>query len=113
MSGFCVEPRPRALLALYGYGDITGAWYTEPSAFYLEQPLVSADEARAAVETDERWRFYLWCRQTGRWVQEVAGLDPGRDADALRPFRPVCNASPDFPPTLLVHGTADTDVPYE
>jgi len=27
MSGFCVEPRPRALVAFYGYGDIVGEWY--------------------------------------------------------------------------------------
>ena len=26
---------------------------------------------------------------------------------------PVRNVSKDYPPTLLVHGTKDTDVPYE
>ena len=26
---------------------------------------------------------------------------------------PVRNVGPDYPPTLLIHGTADTDVPYE
>jgi dipeptidyl aminopeptidase/acylaminoacyl peptidase len=26
---------------------------------------------------------------------------------------PVLNVTKDYPPTLLIHGTADTDVPYE
>jgi dipeptidyl aminopeptidase/acylaminoacyl peptidase len=26
---------------------------------------------------------------------------------------PLCNVSTDYPPTLLVHGDRDTDVPYE
>ena len=26
---------------------------------------------------------------------------------------PVRNVTPSYPPTLLIHGTADTDVPYE
>lgn len=31
MSGFSVNPRPRVLLALSGYGDIALPWYTRPS----------------------------------------------------------------------------------
>ena len=30
-AGFRVKPRPRALVSLYGYGDIVGPWYSEPS----------------------------------------------------------------------------------
>ncbi len=26
---------------------------------------------------------------------------------------PVKNVTPDYPPTMLIHGTEDTDVPYE
>ena len=29
------------------------------------------------------------------------------------PFEPVRNVTKDYPPTLLMHGTKDTDVPYE
>jgi dipeptidyl aminopeptidase/acylaminoacyl peptidase len=29
------------------------------------------------------------------------------------PFMPVKNVSKDYPPTLLIHGDKDTDVPYE
>ena len=32
---------------------------------------------------------------------------------AFDPFCPVRNISPEYPPTLLVHGTKDSDVPHE
>jgi len=121
MAGFFVEPPPRAVVSLYGYGDIAGAWYTEPSPFYLRLDPIPAEDAHEAVgsgtvtesEDPARWRFYLYCRQQGLWIQEVAGLDPVRDDAELRRYRPICNVTSDYPPTLLLHGTADTDVPYQ
>jgi acetyl esterase/lipase len=74
MSGFCVEPRPRALVSYYGYGTIDSPWYTEPDDFYRKQPLVSKEEAKVAVgktviseppEHSARGRFYLYTRQQG------------------------------------------------
>ena len=41
------------------------------------------------------------------------GFDPVKDRPKLDPYCPVRNVTPDYPPTMLVHGTADTDVPYE
>ena len=49
MTGFRVEPRPKALVSFWGYGDIAGAWYSRPDPFYRSQPLVSEKEARGAV----------------------------------------------------------------
>src|SRR5262249_44611910 len=31
-TGFLIEPRPAALVAFWGYGDIAGAWYSRPDA---------------------------------------------------------------------------------
>ena len=31
MTGLCIDPHPTALVAYYGYGDIDGHWYTQPS----------------------------------------------------------------------------------
>ena len=59
-----------------------------------------------------RDRFYLYCRQHGLWPREVAGHDPETEPRAFDAFCPVRNVSPNYPPTLLIHGTADTDVPY-
>ena len=30
MSGFLIEPRPKALVSYWGYGDIAGDWYSRP-----------------------------------------------------------------------------------
>jgi acetyl esterase/lipase len=120
MSGFCVEPRPRALVAFYGYGDIAGDWYARPDPFYSKQPAVPEAEARAAVGHGvlseggpQRFRFYLYCRQNGLWAKEVAGYDPVLQAKELAPFCPLHNVTKAYPPTLLLHGDKDTDVPYE
>jgi acetyl esterase/lipase len=122
MSGFMIEPRPRALVSFWGYGDIAGEWYSRPDAFYRRQPLVSEAEARSAVGTqalaepprsNKRGRFYLYCRQNGSWTKEVAGHDALVEPKALEPFCPIRHVTQKYPPTLLIHGTIDTDVPHE
>jgi acetyl esterase/lipase len=125
MAGFRVKPRPRALVAYWGYGDIDSDWYARPSEHYRKvAPLVPREEAYKGVggkvvtgvegEAQKgRGRFYLYLRQNGLWIQEVAGLDPTKDARKLDAYCPVRHLSADYPPTLLIHGTEDTDVPYE
>jgi acetyl esterase/lipase len=126
VTGVAVRPRPRALVAYWGYGDVDGAWYTTPSEFYRKQmPLVDKAEAykgvggrvltgsEAGVDFRARGRFYLYLRQNGLWTKEVTGFDPAADRGKLDRYCPVRNVSPEYPPTLLVHGTEDTDVPYQ
>jgi acetyl esterase/lipase len=122
VSGFLIEPRPAALVSFWGYGDIAGLWYSRPDPFYRRQPLVSEAEARSAVGTkplaeppsgNQRGRFYLYCRQNGLWPKEVTGHDPDTEPTAFDRFCPVRNLSAQYPPTLLIHGTNDTDVPHE
>ena len=121
-AGFRVDPRPKALVAFWGYGDVAGTWYSRPDPFYRRMPLVPKAEAIQAVGgpvisessgKDNRHRFYLYCRQQGLWPKEVAGHDPDREPKAFEAFCPVRNVTARYPPTLLVHGTKDTDVPYE
>lgn len=122
MTGFCVSPRPRALISLSGYGDITSTWYSRPSSFYLQRPLVSKEDAYRSIGDScvseelagqSRWRFYLYSRQQGIWPKEVAGHNPDSEPTWFDRYCPVRNISADYPPTVLIHGTADTDVPYE
>jgi acetyl esterase/lipase len=121
MAGCCVTPRPKAVVSFYGYGDIIGDWYSRPDPFYLQEPLISAEDAYAVVgktvlteaTSAERWQFYLYCRQNGRWPIEVAGHDPNQEPDWFTPYCPLRNITSDYPPTFLIHGDQDTDVPYE
>jgi acetyl esterase/lipase len=123
MSGFSVKSRPRVLLALSGYGDITSQWYSRPSRFYLQQPLISREEANRSVGTTcvsappekdgHRGTFYLYSRQQGIWTKEVAGHDPEVESEWFDAYCPVRRVSANYPPTVLIHGTADTDVPFE
>ena len=121
MAGFRLTPRPRAVVSFYGYGDIAGAWYSRPDPFYNRQPAVTKEEAyrtvgtRVVAEDPEatRERFYLYTRQQGLWPREVAGHDPDKEPRAFDPLCPVRNVSKSYPPTLLLHGDKDTDVPYE
>jgi acetyl esterase/lipase len=122
MLGFRAAPRPSALISFYGYGDIVGEWYSRPDPFYCQQSMVTVEEARASVGEaalsdawgrPERERFYLYCRQQGLWPREVVGYDPDTQAEAFEPFCPERNVTDGYPPTLLLHGGNDTDVPYE
>jgi acetyl esterase/lipase len=124
MSGFCFDPRPRALVSFWGYGDITAPWYSRPEPFYVQQPAVPRDEAYAGVSgppvsgstpetSKQRGRFYLYCRQQGIWPKEVAGHDPDIESAWFNAYCPIRNVSRSYPPTLFIHGTSDTDVPYQ
>jgi acetyl esterase/lipase len=122
-AGFRAKPRPTVLVSFWGYGDLVGDWYSQPSSFYRKQPLVSQSDAMQGVSGPEladgrihgnqRGAFYLYCRQQGLWPKLVTSFDPRTEADEIRPYMPVSNVTADYPPTLLVHGTIDTDVPYE
>jgi acetyl esterase/lipase len=121
MAGFVLKPHPKAVVSFYGYGDIAGEWYSRPDPFYNRQPSVSKEEAYQAVGTrvisedsgGNRARFYLYTRQKGLWPLEVVGRDPHKEPRTFDPFCPVRNVTRDYPPTLLLHGDNDTDVPFE
>ena len=63
--------------------------------------------------SQRRMRFYLWTRQRGVWPTLVAGAPPLTDPTPFDPWCPLRNVDAAWPPTLLLHGTADTDVPFE
>ncbi len=126
LSGVIVKPRPSALVAYWGYGDIDGSWATTASKHHgTLMPIADPKERLAGVRpgkfftnTDDpaaakaRGLYYRYLRQTGDWSREVTGIDAAKEPGKLDPYCPVKNISADYPPILMVHGTEDTDVPY-
>ncbi len=123
-AGYRVKPRPTVLVAFWGYGDLIGDWYSQPSPHPRHQsPKMTEEQARwqvsgpAIANAKDRQgdggAFYQFCRQRGIWPQEVSGWDPHTEAQKYYPYMPVKNVTSQYPPTLLIHGTKDTDVPYE
>jgi len=122
LAGYLFAPRPRALASFWGFGDITAPWEAEPSKHYRQMELVTREEADASLSAPpvqdpavgvDRSCFYLYCRQQGKWLEEVTAHDPREDDGWFDRYCPIRNVAPEFPPTVLVHGTADTDVPHE
>lgn len=124
MSGISQQHRPTAIVSYWGFGDIDGDWTTKPNAAYRKGKLIDKDVAWSGVghevltSTNQqngrgRATFFLYLKQTGQWVNAVAGLDPVADRKKLAPFSPIRNLSPEYPPTMFLHGTADNDVPVE
>jgi len=124
-AGFLAKPAPAALVSFYGYGDITGPWYSEPDPFYSSRPEINMEQAfkdvgdsvlsGARARTDEynRGNFYLYCRQNGLWPEQVAGKDPFKNRKWFRQYEAIFNISDSYPPTVLLHGEQDTDVPFQ
>lgn len=83
---------------------------TREEAFkQVSGPPVSDSRERAG----DGGAFYQHCRQHGIWPESVTGWNPHTEPERFHPFMPLKNVTPDYPPTLLVHGTIDTDVPFE
>jgi acetyl esterase/lipase len=123
-SGFRAKPRPAVLVSFWGYGDLIGDWYSKPSPHPRHNRIKpTKKEAYKQISgppiSDSRDRkgngglFYVYCRQHGIWPQEVSGWSPHTEAEKFVPFMPVRNVTKSYPPTMLIHGTKDTDVPYQ
>jgi acetyl esterase/lipase len=123
-AGFRVKPRPQVLVSLYGYGDLVGPWYSEPSPHPRHHKSnLSREEAfkqvsgKAISDSRERkgdgYAFYQFCRQQGLWPNAVSGWDPKKEPKKFFPYMAVKHVTAQYPPTLLIHGDNDTDVPFE
>ncbi|MDW0117876.1 alpha/beta hydrolase [Sporosarcina thermotolerans] len=113
--------KPRTIVSFYGYGDITGDWAVKPSPHYTSMTNVPRELAKMLLSKDiisvgpieKRYAIYMHARQHGVWIEELSGLIPFLEKDKLKKYSPLFNIHADYPPTLLLHGTNDEDVPYE
>jgi len=123
VAGFRLKPRPKAVISFYGYGDITGAWLTQPNPGFNGTAPVDKDRAHAGITgsaleaslhsgDNGRSDFTNYCRQNGIWTQQVSGHNPMTDKAWFAPYEPHHHVTEDYPPTVLLHGEKDTDVPF-
>ncbi len=113
--------KPKAIVSFYGYGDILGDWALKPSPHYAKMTNVPRELAKMLVSNDiisvgpieKRYALYMHARQQGVWIEELTGLIPIIEKEELSKYCPLNHVHADFPPTLLLHGTNDEDVPYE
>lgn len=103
------------ICAFAGYGDLGAQWYREPSAFFVSYKDVSHVGPRLAAGAsfssfDERVDLYVHLRQTGTWP--IYALGKTFSEARLREFSPLHHLTERYPPTVLIHGTEDCDVPH-
>lgn len=120
LTGISLEVPPQAIISFYGYGDILEDWAHKPDTHYNTMDKIRKEDAFKLVDNsiktqasfEERFNFYVYCRQNGIWANTVTHLDREKHFEELSSFCPVRNISHQFPPTLLIHGDKDTDVPF-
>ena len=123
-SGFRVDPPPTVIVSYWGYGDLVTSWMSEPSPHpghkkrgpLSEKEMTEIEAGPPISDPKDRkgdgGAYYSTTRQQGIWSEKVAGF-PETEAAKFHPFMAVKNVTPNYPPTLLIHGTEDTDVPHE
>ncbi len=110
------DVKPAAIISFYGYGSILGEWYHTPSEYFNKMPQVNETLAKQLIQNKPlaeapitaRYAIYLFCRQRGVWPNYVTDST----ATDLAPYCPINLVDESYPPTLLLHGDADEDVPY-
>lgn len=111
------EMKPKVIVSFYGYGDISADWLQNPNPSYQNRTKVSKGLAKQLIQTspitessiEKRYAIYLHGRQQGTWWHDLTN-HPDQD---LKTFSPINDVNGDYPPTLLLHGDQDEDVPYE
>ncbi|MBM7561428.1 alpha/beta hydrolase [Fusibacter tunisiensis] len=111
---------PAAVVSIYGYGSITSEWYKKPSPYYLTRKRISLEMAESVIGNEavsdgkmERFLYYLYLRQQGKWLDHVAGFDVSLHSEEWKEYSPLERFDGGYPATVLVHGDGDRDVPYE
>ena len=123
-SGFRITPRPAVLISFWGYGDLVGPWLSEPSPHPRHSGRKISTDAFAKIEAEpevsnsadrksDGGAYYSKCRLLGIWPNKVSGFDPKANPEKFYPYMAARNVDKNYPPTLMIHGTVDTDVPHE
>src|SRR5699024_4059598 len=110
--------KPDAIVSFYGYGNILGDWYQTQCDYFNTMPQVSEALAKQLIQSKEiaeapitsRYAIYLYCRQQGNWL-DYLGESTMTEED-FKAYCPILHVDASYPPTFLLHGDKDEDVPY-
>ena len=119
LLGVLLSPSPKYVLSFSGYGELSHVMYRESNAYYCtKEEIITQEAAYSAVQQNplceggdiSRWHLYLYSRQQPAWYEMVCGT---REESYLRQYSPARHLTAQYPPTCLVHGLKDEDVPYD
>jgi pimeloyl-ACP methyl ester carboxylesterase len=88
-----------------------GRWYPRKTRSRPSGPRPSPTRRKATSATSSTYIAVIAVK-TEFGPQQVSGHDPHPEDKWFKPYCPIRNVTAKYPPTMLIHGTADTDVPY-
>lgn len=110
--------KPRGIISYYGYAFLCNHWFNTPNKYYLQFPTVDIKESSCILneictygDLNQRYSLYVHARQMGNWI---SFFYEGREKHFYEPYSfRLISSFKDYPPTFLVHGINDPDVPFE
>lgn len=123
LMGARLQPRAQVIYAEMSYADLLSSWQTSPSVHrphYTDsnlnaeaawQQVAGPAIANAGDRQGDGGAFNDFIRRNAGWPRAITGWDPKTEADRYAPYRTFRHVTVDFPPTVMVHGETDSDVP--
>ena len=108
--------KPKKMILFYSYYTLEVPNFRQPSPAYLKFPRVAPMDLEAIIEAQpivsgemgKRYPIYLSGRQFGNWLPRI--LPSLRD---IPTYSLTEENLQQLPPTILIHCTDDSDVPYD
>jgi acetyl esterase/lipase len=123
LMGARLQPCAQVVYAEMSYGDLLSPWQLQPSVHrphYTDSNLEAGEAwkqvsgptiANAADRNGDGGAFNDFIRRNAGWPRAISGWDPQTEAARFEPYRTFRQVTAAFPPTAMVHGEMDSDVP--
>ncbi|ALV21440.1 alpha/beta hydrolase [Carnobacterium antarcticum] len=108
-------PKPKKILSFYGYHSVEESFYLSPSKHYQQYPTIPEKLKNQLVQSkplvsgslENRYAIYIYCRQTGKWLDVVMPQKRDRSQFSL-----LDTELKQLPPAFIAQSKQDQDVPY-
>ena len=128
ICGYRLEPRPKAIVSFYGQGGLMPARVLAKPApenqnvkwadvqAVLSESIISEDpllptEDGSLVPSERFATLSRFVTENNRFFETVFGFDPSKQPKKYSQFSPIRNVTPKYPPTMLLHGDLDDEIP--